>query len=73
MGNAVSGDFIAAAHALRSEQAPTDDDAFWHRIFPENAVPALEIFSVVVPEHVREMRVRNPRSLALAVVKVCST
>ena len=70
MGNAHSGDYIAAAHALRSEPAQ-DTDAFWLRIFPEQAIPALEMFSVIQPEHVREMRVSNPRNLALAVVKVC--
>ena len=69
-----SGDFIAAAHALRSGNAPSDADViaetYWLRLFPEHALPALEIFSVVQPEHIRQMRARNPRNLALVVLKV---
>lgn len=80
MGNsastAASGDFISAAIALRTEAAPEEDvdpqgsEAFWLRVIPPAAVPAPDLWSVIQPEHIREMRATNPRNLALAIVKV---
>jgi hypothetical protein len=68
------GDFMQAAHALRTEAAPEADagaeDAWWARVIPAVAVPAAELWAVIQPEHVREMRAANPRNLALLVVKV---
>ena len=81
MGNILSssaspGDFINAAIALRTEAAPEKDEeplaaeAFWLRVIPPGTVPAADLWAVIQPEHVREMRATNPRNLALAIVEV---
>lgn len=71
-----SADFINAAAALRAESCPepgeTDEAAYWLRIFPDAPIAALDVFSVIQPEHVRELRAVQPRNLALMIIKVRS-
>jgi hypothetical protein len=73
-GGAGLADFMQAAHALRSEAAPEGDAgaaaAWWARVIPAAEMRAADLFAVIQPEHVREMRAANPRNLALLVVKV---
>ena len=69
-----SADFINAAASLRAEGVPEagehDEAAYWARIFPDAPIPALDVFSVIQPEHVRELRQVQPRNLSLLIIKV---
>jgi len=78
MGNAgssaSSAEYIQAAASLRTSSVPSagarGEGAFWLRLFPEHPIAALDLFSIIAPEHVREIRATNPRNLALVIVKV---
>jgi hypothetical protein len=74
MGNASSAEFITAAASLRMSPVPEDGaqdaDAFWSRLLSgTNAVPADSVFSVIQPEHVREILHKQPRNLARVITK----
>ena len=45
---------------------------YWARIFPDAAVTPLDIFSIIQPDHVRELRASQPRNLALTIIKAAS-
>ena len=73
MGNAHSGELVSSTSALRTAPVPEDAsaDAFWEQVFPATAFSPTDLFSVLTPEAIREMREVHPRNLALAIRKVC--
>ena len=72
MGNAQSGELVSAISALRTNAVPegTAAEAFWAHVFPSTPFTGQDLFSVLSPEAIREMRDIQPRNLALAVRKV---
>ena len=72
MGNAQSGELVSSISALRTHPVPEGggEDAFWAHVFPSTPFTGTDLFSVLSPEAIREMREMQPRNLALAVRKV---
>lgn len=72
MGNSHSGELVSSIAALRTTPVPegAPSEAYWLQVFPATAFSPTDLFSVLSPEAVREMRDVQPRNLALAVRKV---
>ena len=72
MGNSHSGELVSSIAALRTTPVPEGaaSEAYWLQVFPAAAFSPTDLFSVLSPEAVREMRDVQPRNLALAVRKV---
>ena len=79
MGNAASGQLVTAFTLLRLEAIPEDAagaEAAFARLIPSSdAVAAVDVFTALEPDHVREMQRFQPRNLARLVIKarLCAT
>jgi len=74
MGNASSTNLSSIVTALKSGPAPEtgdeNEDLYWNQLLPNQAIPILTLFSELQPENIREILHKQPRNLALLLLKV---
>lgn len=74
MGNAASTNLAAVVDQLASGPVPETgdekEDLFWNQMLPAKAVPSLAIFADLQPDNVRDILQKQPRNLALLLLRV---
>lgn len=71
MGNSLSIDLVSHATLLRSTGDEALIDDLTEKLIPNETVLLSDIFSILQPEHIRDLRERRPRNLAKLIIRVC--